>query len=264
MNEHIEAAAVERSDLKLDLNPFFFPGNKIGVLLIHGFTGSPPEMRGMGEYLATQGLTVLGVRLAGHGTTPEDLACTSWHDWVASCEDGLRQLRTRCETVFVGGLSMGGVLTLHLAAHHPIAGAIVMAAPIYLTGDWRIIFVPVLQHIIRWYVPKGAPDARELLVSQRIWSYDRIPGRAIGHLFTLMKQTRRLLPRITVPILIMQGLHDRTVPVDCAQEIYERVGSRDKQLLWFPESGHILPQDVEREAVWQRAYEFIMAHAPTP
>jgi len=76
----------------LDLNPFFFEGNTTGCLLVHGFSGSPPEMRPMGVYLAEKGLTVIGVRLAGHGTTPEDMARTGWRDWVASAEEGLRAL----------------------------------------------------------------------------------------------------------------------------------------------------------------------------
>lgn len=78
---------------KLDLEPCFFAGGPTSCLLVHGFSGSPPEIRPMGEYLTAQGLTVLGVRLAGHGTFPEDMAKTTWHDWVASAEEDLRELQ---------------------------------------------------------------------------------------------------------------------------------------------------------------------------
>src|SRR5947207_15572 len=102
----------------LDLNPFQFNRGQhpVGVLLIHGFTGSPPEVRPLGEYLAQQGLVVHGVRLPGHGTRPEDLLAVTWQDWAAHVREALDALHAECETVFVGGLSMGGLLTLYLGA----------------------------------------------------------------------------------------------------------------------------------------------------
>ncbi|HID86725.1 MAG TPA: alpha/beta fold hydrolase [Anaerolineae bacterium] len=245
---------------ELDLNPFFFEGGDVGCLLIHGFTGSPPEMRGMGEYLASKGLTVLGVRLAGHGTTPEEMAQTGWRDWVASAEEGLRELKGRCRRVFVGGLSMGGVLTLYLAARHPIAGAIVMAAPTRL-GDWRAHFVPIAKHFVRWHRPSEKTDLTDPTAQERMWSYDRMPMVCIDELLRLIRLVRRELPRVTVPVLILQGTHDRYVPLDCAREIYNRVGSQDKELIWLHHSGHAITEDSEREEVWRRAYAFIAARS---
>ncbi|MFQ6057720.1 MAG: alpha/beta hydrolase [Anaerolineae bacterium] len=244
----------------LDLNPFFFEGGGTGCLLIHGFTGSPPEMRGLGEYLADKGLTVLGVRLAGHGTTPEEMARTGWRDWVASAEGGLRELQGRCQWVFVGGLSMGGVLTLYLAARHPVAGAIVMAAPTYLR-DWRTPFLPLAKYFVKWYYPSGESDLTDPTGQERMWSYDRMPVVCIDQLLQLIRLVRRELPRIKVPVLVMQGAHDRYVPLDCAQEIYDRIGSQDKELVWFHNSGHAITEDSERREVWRRAYEFIAEHS---
>lgn len=245
---------------ELDLNPFFFEGGDIGCLLIHGFTGSPPEMRGMGEYLAGKGLTVLGVQLAGHGTTPEEMARTGWRDWVASAEEGLRELGGRCQQTFVGGLSMGGVLTLYLAARHPIAGAIVMAAPTRLR-DWRAAFVPIAKHFVRWHRPGEETGLTDPTAQERMWSYDRIPTVCIDQILQLIRLVRQELPRIHVPLLIMHGTHDRHVPSDCAREIYERVGSQDKELVWLHNSGHAITEDSERREVWQRAHEFIEAHS---
>ena len=90
-----------------------------GVLLIHGYTGSPTEMRWIGDYLHARGLTVSGPLLPGHGTTPEAMNRCRWTDWTGHVEAALADLRTRCARVFVGGLSMGSLLTLYLAAHHP-------------------------------------------------------------------------------------------------------------------------------------------------
>src|SRR5512146_2812306 len=102
--------------------PFLFPGSRTGRLLIHGFTGTPKEMRWMGEYLAGRGFSVMGVRLAGHATTPEDMIRAHWTDWVASVEDGYHLLRGIADHVYLIGLSMGGNLSLLLSTRLPVRG----------------------------------------------------------------------------------------------------------------------------------------------
>jgi len=244
----------------LDLNPFFFEGGPTGCLLIHGFSGSPPEMRLMGEYLAGKGLTVLGVRLAGHGTTPEDMARTGWRDWVASAEEGLRELESLCEQVFVAGLSMGGLITLHLAAHHPLAGIVAMAAPAYIT-DWRFRFLPLAQYFIRWVTPDIESDLTDPEAKKRLSSYQVLPVRCIVSLGQLMRLARRELPQVKAPALIMQGEKDHHVPADSARVIFEELGTAEKEIVWWPNSGHCITVDSEREAVWARAHEFIVKHS---
>jgi len=245
---------------KLDLNPFFFEGGPTGCLLIHGFSGSPPEMRLMGEYLAAQGLTVRGVRLAGHGTTPEDMARTGWRDWVASAEEGLRELQCRCNQVFVAGLSMGGLITLHLAAHHSPAGIIVMCAPAYIT-DWRFRFLPLAQYFIRWFTPDIESDLTDPEAENSLSAYSVLPVRCIVSLRQLIRLVRQELPQVKVPALVMQGENDHHVPADSAQIIFEELGSADKEIVWWPNSGHCITVDSEREAVWARAHEFIVKHS---
>ncbi len=247
--------------MTLDLNPFFFKGGSVGCLLIHGGTGSPPEMRGMGEYLAGKGLTVLGVRLAGHGTTPEDLATKSWRDLIASAEEGLSRLQAQCYHVFVAGLSLGGLITLYLAAHHPIQGAIVMSAPAYIK-DWRLRLLPVLKLFIKWFHSSGELDLTDPEAGQRVFFYRRIPTAFGEQVARLLREVRQNLARVEVPLLIMQGAHDRTIPPESAQFIFDHVGSADKEIVWFPNSGHAITVDSEREAVWARAYDFIVTHCP--
>src|SRR5436309_2867512 len=98
---------------------FRFDGGPIGVLLQHGFTGSPASMRPFGEWLAARGVSVIGPRLPGHGTSWEDLEGTTWHDWENEAEGAIRDLKARCSTVIAVGLSMGGAMVLHLGAKHP-------------------------------------------------------------------------------------------------------------------------------------------------
>ena len=243
----------------LDLNPFLFEGGPTGCLLVHGFSGSPPEMRPMGEYLAAKGLTVMGVRLAGHGTTPEDMARTGWRDWVASAEAGLRELEGRCEQVFVAGLSMGGLITLHLAAHYPLAGIVPMSAPAYI-ADWRFRFFPLVQHFVRWVVPNIESDLTDPEAENRCFSYDRLPTRCVASLGELLSLVRSELSQLKVPTLVMQGEKDHHIPSDSAHIIFERLGTEEKEIVWWPNSGHCITVDSEREAVWARAYEFIAKH----
>jgi len=244
---------------ELNLKPFLFPGGEVGCLLVHGFSGSPPEMRPMGEYLAQKGLTVLGVQLAGHGTTSEDMARTGWRDWVASAEEGLRELQGRCDPVFLAGLSMGGLLTLHLAAHHPVAGIVTMSAPAYI-ADWRFRFMPLVQPFVRWVTPDGESDLTDPEAENRFSAYSRLPTRALVSLGRLIRLVRRELGQVRMPVLIMQGERDRAIPPDSAQILFDSLGATDKKIVWWPNSGHAITIDSEREAVWALAYAFITAH----
>ena len=245
---------------KLNLDPFFFEGGTTGCLLIHGFSGSPPEMRPMGEYLAEKGLTVLGVRLAGHGLTPEDMAATRWPDWVGTAEAGLQELQARCDLVFVAGLSMGGLITLHLSAHHPLAGIIIMSAPAYV-ADLRFHILPLVQPFMRWVTTNIESDLTDPQAQERLWSYKRLPSSAVVSLRQLLNMVRRELSQVLVPALIMQGVRDNHIPHDSAQVIYDALGSTDKEIAWWPNSGHAITVDSEREAIWERTCAFINAHS---
>jgi carboxylesterase len=238
---------------------FYLAGNEIGVLLIHGFTGSPVEMYPMGEYLAGRGLTVLGVRLAGHGRTPEEMAQTGWRDWVASAREGLERLRAGRRQVYVVGYSLGGVITLHLLSRLAVDGAVLLSTPLYLS-DWRLGLVPLLKHLVR-FLPMNGPESPDPAVKARFWCYDRVPLRCVDELRRFVRQTRRELPQVKTPLLIMQGDLDQSVPLDCPQEIYDRTASTDKAIRRFANSTHSLPAEHDCEEVWQRAYEFIARQA---
>lgn len=243
----------------LDPSPFAFEGGPTGCLLIHGFTGAPPEMRPMGEYLASKGLTVLGVRLAGHGTVPEDLLGVRWQDWAASVREGWEWLKARCGRTFVGGLSLGGLLALDLAAQEPVDGLILLA-PGLIARDWRVRLLPVARFFLTWDEPEPGQQGADLTDPEawnRIWCYERRPVAAAYEVLKLQRRVRRLLPRIACPALIFQGVRDQAVVPRGAQVIYDTIASARKELVWLENSGHCLTVDSEREAVWERSWEFI-------
>ena len=218
------------SNPDLDRSPFYFNRGqgRVGVLLIHGWTGSPPEMRPLGEYLAARGLVVYGPLLPGHGTRPEDMLTVDGADWTRAVRAALDEIHAECDTVFIGGLSMGGLLTLYLGATdpRPIAGLISYSTPIHLT-DWRRPLLPVLVHLVHGGDKGNDYDCVDPTTPTRLADYRVYPSIAALNLSRLIDQTRVLLPRIQAPILVMQGLHDGQVQPRSAQYIYDHVRSVD-------------------------------------
>jgi len=250
----------------LDPSPFFFPGGPVGCLLIHGFTGSPPEMRPMGEYLAQRGLTVSGPLLAGHGTTPEDLARTIWQEWYASVEVAFQGLRQSCAKVFLAGFSLGSLLALHLAVRHEVAGLILMSPPLYV-HDWRMRFVPLLRHFIRFVSKDTDPrhsDLTDAEAYKRFWSYDVHPVASAYQVLLLQKLVRSELERIRFPTLIIYATRDVGITPQSGPALYNGISTEDKELLVLHNSGHGLVVDSECGFVFQKVYKWIMAHQEQP
>lgn len=238
--------------------PFFFPGSTTGCLLIHGFTGTPKEMRWLGEHLAGQGYSVLGVRLAGHATCPQDLLRVRWKDWRASVEDGWRLLSGCSEHIFAIGLSMGGVLALLHAADFPIAGVAALSTLHHLPPDWRLPYARPFSHL-QPKVLKGPPDWIDPGVAAGHIDYPYYPTRAIAELRDLLVEMRQALPRITAPALVVHSKQDGGVPAEAGHPelIYQALGSTQKTLRWIEGSGHVITEDAKRQEVFQIVTEFI-------
>jgi carboxylesterase len=243
--------------------PFFFRGGQTGCLLIHGFTGVPREVRWLGEYLAGQGYTVLGSRLSGHGTTPDDLRRLHWRDWLGSAVDGLKLLRDQCERVFVLGLSMGGMTAINLAAQYPeqVAGIVTMSTPITIKADWRMNFVSLLS-LFQPYLQKQPADPAELARLTEHVSYSVWTTTALRQFMNYLRVTDEALPRVAAPALLIHSKGDKFIPPHNLTHIYERLGSKDKEMLWLEQSGHIVTEDLERHIVFERAAAFIRNHEP--
>lgn len=231
--------------------------------MIHGFAGTPPEMRALGEFLATRGYDVMAPLLAGHGQTPEAMAKTRWPDWAASAESAFQELHRDCEQVFVCGQSLGGTLALHLAARHAqIRGVITigaMGSPRYFR-DWRLKLLWALKYLVRWHIPSGDSDLGDPAALKLLHSYARRPTVCIESLLQLLSIVDAELPTITAPALVIHGRNDRTVDVANASHILERLGSRDKQLVWFERSGHAVTVDLEHEALASATLAWLSAH----
>jgi carboxylesterase len=247
----------------LDPRPFTFgEGEKVGVLLIHGFTGAPAEMRPMGEYLAAQGYTVTGPQLAGHGSRWQTLNRMHWQDWVSSAGVALTQLQAHCDRVFVGGLSLGGLITLYLGAQHPEIDGLVPMAPAMSVRNKLIYLTPLLKYLFKKRdIRDTASDAVDPATFDRCWSYPVTPIAAAHEVLKLQRRVWGLLEQVTQPLLIFQGYHDRQVNLKGTARLYERVRAADKALVWLDNSGHCLTVDSERQAVWRKTHEWIQGRS---
>ena len=218
--------------------PFYIPGGQIGVLLVHGFTGTPKEMRWMGEYLAQKGHSVLGVRLAGHATQPEDLLRLRWRDWLTSVEDGYSLLRESAPKIVVAGLSMGGILSLIFASHFEISGVIAMSTPYEMPPDPRLRLIRLLRWILP-RVPKGKSDWADSNPENDHIDYPYYPTKPIIELQGLIAEMQSALPRITAPVLLMHASHDGSISPDNMEKIYAKLGTNNKEMRWIVAGGHM-------------------------
>ena len=244
----------------IDPSAFQADGGPVGVLLIHGYTGAAAETRPMGLYMADRGLTVRCPLLPGHGTSPEDLTRISWRAWADEVESALSDLQGRCSAVYVGGLSLGSLLTLWLGAEHPeIAGLIPMSPAIRLQNR-MVPLALLLRYFFKYNSmgPIGDDDLGDPQATERIWCYDKTPLWGAGEVYLLQRKVRRALPQLLQPILIFQGRLDATVHPQAADELYDAVASKDRTMVWLENSGHNLLIDGERESVWAQSYDWMM------
>lgn len=256
-----ERTAMEEMQLETDDNlkilpgaePFLIKGGPRGVLLVHGFTGAPAEMRLLGEQLAHQGYTVLGIRLPGHGTTIKDMETTVWRHWYGAVVDGWYLLSGLCREINVVGLSMGGLLSLKLAANFPLASVVSLSAPIFLVQR-QLEFLPIYR-LLRRFVPK---KQREYDVEPKYFvGYDQTPLSSLSSLLELIQSMETDLPHITCPSLVLQSRREHTVRPESASFIFERIAARRKELFWLEKSGHVVTVDIERETVFEKVISFL-------
>jgi carboxylesterase len=242
--------------------PFFFLGasssTPVGCLLVHGFTGAPKEMRWLGEYLAERGYAVLGVRLAGHATQPQDLLRVCWEDWLTDVEDGWQLLSGVSQRIYLAGLSMGGMLSLLFASRFPVAGVVAMSTLHHLPKDWRLPYAEMFS-LIQPSIAKGASDWRDEEAEQSHVDYPSYPTRAIAELRDLLEEMRCSLGKVTAPVLLINSKDDHTVRLEehHAEQILQALGSQDKSILWIEGSGHVITRDAQRARVFQATYDFI-------
>lgn len=234
----------------------------IGALVIHGYTSSPQVVRPIAEYLAERGVTALGPRLPGHGTTWQDLNTCNERQWIETVEQNFDRLASERDDVFVIGFSFGAALAIDLVArrHERVAGLVTLASFLQ-SKDPRRFLAPLFRRLVKSLPGVGNDTADP--AAERELVYDRLPTSATHCMLRFVNRARRALPRIEVPTLVLHGRNDHTALPFNAELVYNSIGARDKELVWLDRSYHVLPFDHDRAEVFERIDRFIKQHART-
>ena len=247
----------EAEQFKHLIEPFAIGEGSIGCLLVHGYTGSPSEMRPLGEFLAQQGYAVTCPLLPGHGTTPEDLERCSCRDWFDAVVNEYQRMRTTHLKLFVIGLSMGGVLSLHLAAHYPIDGVVTMGSGTRLT-DWRIRLLPFLRHFLQKIRKTHNDYARG---PNRIrFAYDYNSVNPTRELLRLQRHVEDDLPDVIAPLLLIHSKNDIIIKFKNAELIRSLVRSKDVTIVPLENSRHVVTLSEDKETIHSAVKTFISQH----
>jgi carboxylesterase len=241
--------------------PYRHDGGPVGVLLCHGFTGSPASMRPWGEYLAERGASVVIPRLPGHGTTWQDMQRTRWIDWYSEDQRALLDLADRCDEVFVMGLSMGGTLALRLAEQHPeIVRGLVLVNPSLKTDNKAAALLPVLQYV----VPSVKGVSNDIAKpGQDEVAYGRVPVKALYSLSKLWQLVRTDLAHVKAPLLVYRSAEDHVVEESSSRLLIERVGSVEVEQRVLKNSYHVATLDNDAPEIFQGSWDFVQGHAQT-
>jgi carboxylesterase len=241
--------------------PFSADGGPQGALVLHGFTGNPGSMRGVAEALAAAGCTVDLPLLPGHGTSVQDMLETGWSDWLGAADEAYQQLRARCDRVAVVGLSMGGALTLSLAAEHPeVAGIVCINAVVTAPPGMAEVVQAMLDEGTELMDGIGSdiadPDVVEL-------AYPETPLRPLLSMFEAASAFEGRLADIRCPVLVMTSTQDHVVPPENSDVIAAGV-SGPVERVTLERSYHVATQDLDKELVFARTVEFVQrVTAPT-
>ncbi len=246
---------IQNSDL--EGSTFVLPGviNKC-IILIHGFTATTVEVRPLAEYLNQKGgFHIYAPLLPGHGTSPSDLNNQSWKDWVGAVEEIISDVCSKFSDVYIGGESMGGVLSCLIASRNQNIKKIVLFSPalkVKNLGFTRLI------RLFKNYIPKSTANKNEMHEIFPWQGYKVNPTQAAYQLLKLQKTTSKLLPSISQPVLIFNGLQDRTIAIESAMLVYMKINSIKKELVHLRKTGHTIILDQEFDFVARKTLEFLI------
>lgn len=248
------------------------------IMLFHGLTGSPFEMKNFGKYLYENGFDVFGICLPGHGDLQSEIYTVKYTEWIDCASKNLEKLCNKYKEVFLGGLCLGAVISLYLGEKYgdKIKGIISLSTTLYLDGwrlPWYSIFMPIALHtIFRYYYtypecePYGVKNERTRAAIKKILTkseagMDNYPMCAFHELLQLSAEVRFDLESITSPIIIIHSEEDDLTSTRSAKEVFENISSNDKELIILDNSYHMVLYDNEKEYVFQKSLEFLNAHS---
>jgi carboxylesterase len=230
---------------------FLIKGNNVGLLLSHGFMGTPQSVKYLGEKFSELGYTVYAPRLKGHGTHYKDMEKSTHIDWFSDLEIGYKFLKEHCSTIFIIGQSMGGTLALWLAnKHKDIKGLVLINAALSVPNYEQLIGKSSPRYLV-----ETAPDIK--LKGVHEITYNKVPIQSIHELQVLMKKTPEIIPNITNSILCFKSAEDHVVPPENTDYILEHIGSVEKEAVTLNDSFHVASMDHDKDKIINRTHNYI-------
>jgi carboxylesterase len=238
---------------------FAHKGGRTGVLLCHGFTGSPQSLRPWAEYLAKAGLSVSLPRLPGHGTSWQELARTRWEDWFAEVDRAFGELQADTDEMFVMGLSMGACLALRLAELRGEAvRGLVLVNPSVAPDTKLFLLAPVLKLFVPTLKAIGSDIKKE---GAREDSYDRTPVKAAATLPGLWRTTQQHLSELTQPVLVFKSMTDHVVGPASLNVLTSALPPGQIEVRELADSYHVATLDNDADAIFAGSLEFVHMHS---
>ena len=234
-------------------------GASAAFLLVHGFCAAPDEIRTFGDFLTERGIASFAVQLAGHGTTPDDLRSTRWEDWVQSAREGLEYVRSwNPDMLFIGGISMGGAISLILGSEEEGIDGLVLFAPALKIDGIMPKLVPALKYFLGDRIIDV--EAAQKVYDVKRTKYDREPVSIYHELLKLQKQARKKLHLVRIPAIIIQGAKDRTISPDNGQRAFDGISSEEKELYILEDGEHVITCHYTRDEAYPVIQSFLMKH----
>lgn len=254
---------------------------RIGLLMLHGFLGSPLSSHPMATYLAEHGVSVHCPLLPGHGHYPDKLHKIPRQAWLAEAQEVFETVQSQYDELFLMGHSMGAVLAAHFCQKNPEVRGLIMLTPLYESPDDRLNWMKILRFVMPWFYPHKMRSMRAL-VRERVLDFDptidfdnpefqqhelpkvsRVPTGALAEMVKMAEYGRTLWPKLTTPSIIFRGGHDPAVKPGSIDTLYEILPGPHKKLKTFPEAKHepMRPFDPAHKELWFQALEFIRTYS---
>ncbi len=239
-------------------------GARTGVLLVHGYTAAPEEVKPLAMFLHQHGLTVYACRLPGHGTSPADLAQRKWEEWLTAVERGYLILANCCRDVVLGGFSTGaGLVLLAAAANPPGVRAVFAINPPVKLRRRKARLAPAMMLWNKLVERISGEDAEQHFVPNEPENpdinYRRNPVSGVIELMELMEKVSGCLKDFRLPVLVIQGSDDPLVHPEGSEDLYQELGSKDKEFAVFPADRHVIIRGDGSERIFARILSFIQS-----
>ena len=235
-------------------NEYFLKGGTEGCLLVHGITGTPAELRELGEKLNEKGYTVLGVKLKGHGTKAEDMLQCTYMDWVESAVKGFDKLKKECNRVYVIGHSMGALITLFIEENLKTDKIVLLSPPLIVKNR-----ISNFAFIVKYFMKYSIWDSRSFTEEQEkyVLGYSKVPIKSVHELNKLRSKVKKKLNSVSCPTLMINSNSDSFVDNRSIDLLCNRISSAKKEKLFLDTSGHLIAVEDEKEKVFKAVIDFI-------